>query len=118
MRWLWPSAGVTSSTEEDRKCASRFPASWLEIIAHPGGIKMGKANFGGVVKQVCLSTPEAKVDDYVLVHVGFALSTIDEVEAARTHELLKEMSPVAGTRCAGDQRGDFERSMEISRRIS
>ena len=65
----------------------------MEIIAQPGGIKMGKANFGGIVKQVCLEyTPEAKVDDYVLVHVGFALSTIDEVEAARTYELLKEMS--------------------------
>ena len=54
---------------------------------------MGKANFGGIVKQVCLEyTPEAKVDDYVLVHVGFALSTIDEAEAVRTYELLKEMS--------------------------
>ena len=54
---------------------------------------MGKANFGGIVKQVCLEyTPEAKVDDYVLVHVGFALSAIDEAEAARTYELLKEMS--------------------------
>lgn len=54
---------------------------------------MGKANFGGIVKKVCLEyTPEAKVDDYVLVHVGFALSTIDEVEAARTYDLLKEMS--------------------------
>ena len=54
---------------------------------------MGKANFGGIVKQVCLEyTPEAKVDDYVLVHVGFALSTIDEAEATRTYELLKEMS--------------------------
>jgi len=65
----------------------------IEIIAHPGGIKMGKANFGGIVKQVCLEyTPEAKVDDYVLVHVGCALSTIDEAEATRTYELLREMS--------------------------
>jgi len=57
---------------------------------------MGKANFGGIVKQVCLEyTPEAKVDDYVLVHVGFALSTIDETEAARTYELLREMSQLA-----------------------
>ena len=70
-----------------------IPGKLVEIIAHSSGIKMGKANFGGIVKQVCLEyTPEAKVDDYVLVHVGFALSTIDEAEAARTYELLKEMS--------------------------
>ncbi len=70
-----------------------IPGKLIEIIAHPSGIKMGKANFGGIVKQVCLEyTPEAKVDDYVLVHVGFALSTIDEAEAARTYDLLKEMS--------------------------
>jgi hydrogenase expression/formation protein HypC len=70
-----------------------IPGKLIEITAHPSGIKMGKANFGGIVKQVCLEyTPEAKVDDYVLVHVGFALSTIDELEAARTYNLLKEMS--------------------------
>ena len=70
-----------------------IPGKLIEIIAHPSGIKMGKANFGGIVKQVCLEyTPEAKVDDYVLVHVGFALSTIDEEEAARTYALLKEMA--------------------------
>ena len=70
-----------------------IPGKLVDIIAHPSGIKMGKANFGGIVKKVCLEyTPEAKVDDYVLVHVGFALSTIDEVEAARTYDLLKEMS--------------------------
>ncbi len=70
-----------------------IPGKLIEIIIHPSGIKMGKANFGGIVKQVCLEyTPEAKVDDYVLVHVGFALSTIDEAEAARTYDLLKEMS--------------------------
>ena len=70
-----------------------IPGKLVEIIAHPSGIKMGKANFGGIVKQVCLEyTPEAKIDDYVLVHVGFALSTIDAAEAARTYELLKEMS--------------------------
>jgi hydrogenase expression/formation protein HypC len=53
---------------------------------------MGKANFGGIVKQVCLEyTPEAGVGDYVLVHVGFALSKVDEEEAARTYAALKEL---------------------------
>lgn len=53
---------------------------------------MGKANFGGIVKQVCLEyTPEVEVGDYVLVHVGFALSKVNEEEAARTYQLLDEM---------------------------
>ena len=43
---------------------------------------MGKVSFGGIVKEVCLAyTPEAQVGDYVLVHVGFAISRIDEQEA-------------------------------------
>ena len=43
---------------------------------------MGKVEFGGIVKDVCLAyTPEARVGDYVLVHVGFAISRIDEAEA-------------------------------------
>jgi len=53
---------------------------------------MGKANFGGIVKQVCLEyTPEVNIGDYVLVHVGFALSKVDEDVAARTYALLEEM---------------------------
>jgi hydrogenase expression/formation protein HypC len=53
---------------------------------------MGRANFGGIVKQVCLEyTPEVAKGDYVLVHVGFALSKVDEEEAARTYKVLEEM---------------------------
>ncbi len=53
---------------------------------------MGKANFGGIVKQVCLEyEPQAKVGDYVLVHVGFAIGTVDEEEATKTFQLLEEM---------------------------
>ncbi len=56
-------------------------------------VKMGKANFGGIVKRVCLQyTPEVKIGEYVLVHVGFAISTVDEEEAARTYKLLEEMN--------------------------
>jgi hydrogenase expression/formation protein HypC len=69
-----------------------IPGKLIEIIQHPSGIRMGRADFGGIVKRVCLEyTPEARVDDYVLVHVGFALSTIDQEEAARTFTLLGEM---------------------------
>jgi hydrogenase expression/formation protein HypC len=46
---------------------------------------MGKVDFGGILKEVCLAyTPEAKVGDYVLIHVGFALSVIDEAQAQET----------------------------------
>jgi hydrogenase expression/formation protein HypC len=54
--------------------------------------RMGKVNFGGILKDVNLSyVPDAKVDDYVIVHVGFALNTIDESEAMKVFEYLKEM---------------------------
>ncbi len=53
---------------------------------------MGKVSFAGITKEVCLAyTPEAEVGDYVVVHVGFAISTIDEEEAAKVFEYLKEM---------------------------
>jgi hydrogenase expression/formation protein HypC len=52
-------------------------------------VLMGKVDFGGVAKRVCLEhVPEARPGDYVLVHVGFALSRIDEAEARRVFELL------------------------------
>jgi hydrogenase expression/formation protein HypC len=69
-----------------------IPGKLVEISEDASGVRMGKANFGGIVKQVCLEyTPEAGMGDYVLVHVGFALSKVDEEEAARTYEILKEM---------------------------
>lgn len=53
---------------------------------------MGKVDFGGVAREVCLAyVPDVKVDDYVIVHVGFALSKLDAKEAARTYELLAEL---------------------------
>ena len=54
-------------------------------------LRMGKVDFGGVVREVCLAyVPEANVGDYVVVHVGFAISQIDEAEAHQTFELMKE----------------------------
>ncbi len=54
--------------------------------------RRGKVSFGGIVKEVNLSfVPEADIDDYVMVHVGFAISTVDEQEAAKVFEYLKEM---------------------------
>jgi hydrogenase expression/formation protein HypC len=60
------------------------------------GLPMARVNFGGVGKEVCLSfTPQAEVGDYVMVHVGFAISRIDETEAERTLTLLTEMDGLA-----------------------
>jgi hydrogenase expression/formation protein HypC len=69
-----------------------IPGKLIEIAGDANGVRMGKANFGGIVKQVCLEyTPEVQTGDYVLVHVGFALSKVNEEEAARTYKLLEEM---------------------------
>jgi len=55
--------------------------------------RTGKVNFGGVVKEVNLSyVPEAKVGDYVMVHVGFAISIVDEQEARQIFEYLQRIS--------------------------
>jgi hydrogenase expression/formation protein HypC len=52
-------------------------------------VRMGRVDFGGIFKRVCLEhVPDAAIDDYVLVHVGFALSRIDEAEAMRVFEFL------------------------------
>ncbi len=67
------------------------------------GMRMGRVSFGGIVKEVCLAyVPEAKVGDYVLVHVGFGLSVIDEEEARRTTETLATMGELAELRASDD----------------
>lgn len=56
------------------------------------GLRRGKVDFGGIRKDICLDyTPEARVGDYVLVHVGFALSVVDEQEAQRVFEALRQL---------------------------
>lgn len=58
--------------------------------------RSGRVNFGGIVKEVSLAyVPEAKVDDYVIVHVGFALSVVDEEEAKKVFEYLEQMGELA-----------------------
>jgi len=54
--------------------------------------RTGKVSFGGVIKEISLAyVPEAQIGEYVIVHVGFALSIVDEAEAARVFEYLEEM---------------------------
>ena len=54
--------------------------------------RMGRVSFGGIVKEVSLAyTPEANAGDYVIVHVGFAISRLDEAEAHRVFEYLRQI---------------------------
>ena len=59
------------------------------------GILTGKVKFGGITREACLDfLPEAQVGDYVLVHVGFAISRIDEEEAHKTYQYLEEIGAI------------------------
>jgi hydrogenase expression/formation protein HypC len=56
------------------------------------GMRRGKVDFGGIRKEICLAyTPEARVGDYVLVHVGFSLTVVDAEEAQRVFEALRQL---------------------------
>jgi hydrogenase expression/formation protein HypC len=56
-------------------------------------VLMGKVDFGGIARQVCLAhVPDVRPGDYVLVHVGFALTRLDEAEARRVFEFLESMN--------------------------
>lgn len=57
-----------------------------------GGLPMGRIDFGGVTREVCLAyVPEARVGDYAVIHVGFALNLLDEAEAQETLDLLRQI---------------------------
>ncbi|WP_298363839.1 HypC/HybG/HupF family hydrogenase formation chaperone [uncultured Lutibacter sp.] len=70
-----------------------IPGKLVEITNELDEIfRTGKVSFDGILKEVSLTlVPEARVGDYVLVHVGAAISTIDEEEAKKTFELLKQL---------------------------
>jgi hydrogenase expression/formation protein HypC len=68
-----------------------IPGKIIEVY-ETSGLKMGKVDFGGVIRETCLAyVPDAQVGDYTIVHVGFALNIIDEEEAQKTLELLDEI---------------------------
>lgn len=67
------------------------PGKILETEERDGS-RIARVQFGGITRQACLDfVPEAHVGDYVMVHVGFALSRVDAEEAERTYRLLEEM---------------------------
>jgi hydrogenase expression/formation protein HypC len=60
------------------------------------GMRMARVQFGGIVREACLEyVPDAVAGEYVLVHVGFAISKVDEAEAARTYALLEELDQLS-----------------------
>ena len=68
-----------------------IPGKMVDIY-ETDGLRMAGIDFGGVKRQACLEyVPEAEIGNYVLVHVGFAISHVDEAEAARTYEYLAEL---------------------------
>lgn len=68
-----------------------IPGKITEIYEQ-NGLQMGRIDFGGVVREACLQyVPEAKIGDYTLIHVGFALNIISEEDAMETLELLRSI---------------------------
>jgi len=77
------------------------PGRILSLEGDDPLLRSGRVDFAGVVKQVNLAyVPEARVGDYVLVHVGFALNVIDEAEARQVFEYLREMGELADLEAA------------------
>ena len=68
----------------------------IEEMFEKNGMRMGKVDFGGVQKEICLEyLPDVKVGSYVIVHVGFAISEVDEEEAHKTMEMIREIEAMA-----------------------
>ncbi len=64
----------------------------VDEIYEANGLKMGKVDFGGVKREVCLEyVPEVEIGEYVIVHVGFAINQMSEEEAEETLDLLRQI---------------------------
>jgi hydrogenase expression/formation protein HypC len=73
-----------------------IPGKITSVTGEDPLMRMGKIDFGGILKEASLAyVPEAKVGDYVIVHVGFAISRVDEDEAQKVFEYLREMEDLA-----------------------
>mgnify|MGYP001343169822 CR=1 FL=1 len=77
-----------------------IPGKVIEIY-EAGGVRMGKVDFDGVVKEVCLAyLPELQLGDYTIVHVGFAITQLDEASALESLKLFREL-------------GEFEQALAL-----
>ena len=69
-----------------------IPGKVVSISGDDPLVRMGKINFSGIIKEASLAyVPEVVIGDYVIVHVGFALSKVDEAEAQKVFEYLRQM---------------------------
>jgi hydrogenase expression/formation protein HypC len=69
------------------------PGKVVEIQAGDSDLLMGKVNFSGIIKEVCLAyVPDVQIGEYVVVHVGFAISKVDEAEAVEVFDYLRQMN--------------------------
>ena len=69
-----------------------IPGKIVEIYEQ-GGLKMARVDFGGIFRETCLEyVPEAQVGEYCVIHVGFAISLLDEKDAMESLELLRQIS--------------------------
>lgn len=83
-----------------------IPGRILETHEH-AGLRMARVDFGGISREACVEyLPEAGVGDYVMVHVGFAITKVDEAEALRSYRYLEEMDQLAELSAAELERDD------------
>jgi hydrogenase expression/formation protein HypC len=82
-----------------------IPGRILSITGEDDPImRIGKVSFGGIVKEVNLAyVPDAKLDDYVIVHVGFAISTLDQAEAEVVFKYLEQIGELDELKAGGDE---------------
>lgn len=87
------------------------PGQVESVESSPLGMTMGKVSFGGILKEVCLAyVPDVEEGDWVVVHVGFAISRIDEEEAERTLAFLEEMDDLDGLEIEAEVEEGFPES--------
>ena len=82
-------------------------------IYESNGMKMGKVDFGGVIRETCLDfVPEAQIGEYTVIHVGFAISLLSEEEANKTLEMLREIGEL------GEELGLYEEPSALPSTLS
>jgi hydrogenase expression/formation protein HypC len=73
------------------------PGQVVSMESDPDGLVLGRVRFGGISREVCLSyVPDVRIGDYVVVHVGFAITIVDAAEAERTMAFLEAMGDLDG----------------------
>ena len=79
----------------------------ISALHDSAGVPMARVEFGGITREACMSyIQDARIGDYVLVHVGFAISKVDEEEAQRTYQYLSEMDQLAELNDGESEAGD------------